>query len=133
MKKEDRILTRYRWIVVAAVCVAVCLGLFGWFNNPARVFAPIKDQEPDGSGVRPGQSDSPDRETYVSNELVGVFETEEQAKECAELYGIELISFSYGVAVFEVSGDPKTLIEEGKRNGWPELSLNYRYSAFGKE
>ena len=78
----------------------------------------------------PGEAANTADGSYVEGELVGLFESEEEAIACAELYGIELLSFNNRVAVFGVEGDLKKLIEKGKENGWPELSLNYVYSFF---
>jgi len=120
---------KYRWIIITVLCVSVGLILLGWLNNPKHVFAPVKDFESPG-GAPPDSAGNQGGEAYEPNQLVGLFENEEQAKECAELYGIELQSFSYGVAVFKVEGDPNMLIEKGKDNGWPELSLNHKITAF---
>ena len=68
--------------------------------------------------------------SYVPDELVGSFETREQAEGAAELYGIELDSYNYEVAVFKCDGDPKELLALGEKNGWPELSLNWIYTAY---
>ncbi len=57
-------------------------------------------------------------------ELLSLTETEEDARAIAELYGIELISFSYGVAVYHTEEAPDAVIARGKENGWPSLSLN---------
>ncbi|MCL2110692.1 MAG: hypothetical protein FWH32_00265 [Clostridiales bacterium] len=67
---------------------------------------------------------------YVPDELVGAFGSEAQAESAAGVYGIKLAYFANSVAIFKCEGDPKALIELGKRNGWPELSLNYVYKAF---
>jgi len=127
---------RLRWVVAAAVCVAIGLAAFGWFNNPGRGQAPDKEQDTGDDGIRlggdgePGEAANTADGSYVEGELVGLFESEEEAIACAELYGIELLSFNNRVAVFSVEGDLKKLIEKGKENGWPELSLNYVYSFF---
>ena len=122
-------LKKYRWIIIAALSVTVGLFLFGWFGSPKSVFAPGKDFEPPG-GVKPENPDDQGGAAYAPDQLVGVFDDEEQAKECAKLYGIELISFNFGVALFQVEGDPKAIIEKGIANGWPELSLNHKFKAF---
>ena len=109
-------LTKYKWIIIAALCVAMGLFLFGWFGSP--------------KGVKPEKPDDQGGAAYMPDQLVGVFDDEEQAKECAKLYGIELISFNFGVALFRVEGDPKAIIEIGIKNGWPELSLNHKFEAF---
>ena len=60
-------------------------------------------------------------------ELVGVFASEAAARNAASLYRIEFVSFANQVALFRCAGDPYELIERGKRNGWPELSVNEVY------
>jgi len=122
-------LSKFRWIIIAALCVAVGLFLFGWLGSPRGIFAPTREVEPTG-GVRPGIPGNQGGGSHAPDQLVGLFDDEEQAKECAKLYGIELVSFNYGVALFKVEGDPKAIIEKGLKNGWPELSLNNRFEAF---
>ncbi len=59
-------------------------------------------------------------------ELMGIFETKEEAQKAAELYGIELISYEQQVAVFSIEEgeDPLKIISKGEENGWPELAVN---------
>ena len=66
----------------------------------------------------------------VPNQLVGIFQDKKSAIEAAGIYGIELESFRYEVAVFNCADEPDSYIELGKENGWPELYLNYTYRAF---
>ena len=68
--------------------------------------------------------------SYISNELVGIFEDGQQVTDAAELYGITLVSYENRVALFKCEGDPKELINSGIKNGWPRLSLNFFYKAF---
>lgn len=64
--------------------------------------------------------------------LVALAETREEAQSIAELYGIELADWGYGVATYRTEEDPREVIRRGQENGWPELSLNYIQQAFGK-
>lgn len=57
-------------------------------------------------------------------ELIALADTEEQALEIAELYQIELLSFSEGVAVYTTDQDPQELIALGQEKGYPLLSIN---------
>ncbi|MDO4988923.1 MAG: hypothetical protein Q4E45_00295 [Eubacteriales bacterium] len=57
-------------------------------------------------------------------ELYCLADSQEEAEKLAELYGIELVEFSNGVATFHAEEDPQTVITRGKDNGWPLLSLN---------
>lgn len=101
-------------IVFSALLFA---GAFGFIKNKAG-----------GNGGAEGMRPSGD--PYVSNELVGVFDTRGEAETAAGLYGIELASYSDKVAVFKCEGDPGETIERGRKNGWPELSQNQVYSAY---
>ena len=51
-------------------------------------------------------------------------ETEAEAEELAELYGITLVGFRNGLARFHTEEDPRAVIRRGAENGWPELTLN---------
>ena len=102
-------------VLCFALCMALCLG--GCAGKPALGDKKVEDLEQVGEPMG------------ISNELVGLFDDEREAREAAELYGIELDSFEYGVAVFICEGDPAELIEKGKKNGWPELSLNQMVTA----
>ena len=56
--------------------------------------------------------------------LVALADTEEEAKRIANLYDIDLISFSYGVAVYDTDKDLHKLIKWGEKQGYPRLSIN---------
>ena len=58
------------------------------------------------------------------SELLCILQSEEEAQEVAALYGIELVAYKKPLATFLTKEDPRTVIEKGKANGWPELSLN---------
>lgn len=57
-------------------------------------------------------------------ELLCTVESREQAEEVASLYGIELVDFSYSVAVFHTEEDPFEVIRRGEENDWPPLEVN---------
>ena len=56
--------------------------------------------------------------------LICSAESEEEAKQIAEQYGIRLVDYSYGVASFYTEEDPAEVIRRGLEEGWTELSLN---------
>ncbi len=64
----------------------------------------------------------------TERELMRVFGSKEEAEAAAELYNIKLKDFGQRVAVFTADPgvDIQELIEKGKSNGWPELSINYK-------
>lgn len=57
-------------------------------------------------------------------ELIALAENRAEAEKIAELYKIELSSFSDGVAVYTTEKDPQELMELGDNNGYPTLTVN---------
>lgn len=100
-------------IILAMLCPLLCLGLFGCFGRKAKVIGV----------VTPEQNPS-----YVPGQLIGMFDSEVEAKETAILYEIELESFRGGMAVFKVNKNLQETIALGEKNGWPQLYLNHIYT-----
>lgn len=63
-------------------------------------------------------------ETTDSPQLTALADTSEEAQEIADLYGIELDSYSYGVAVYNTDKDISELMKLGEENGYPTLAPN---------
>ncbi len=62
---------------------------------------------------------------YVSGEeLLCLADSKEEAQKIADMYGIELVKYGMGVATFHTEEDPYEVIARGKKEGYPELSLN---------
>ena len=57
-------------------------------------------------------------------ELVCSAESQQQAEEIATAYGIELVQFSDGIAVFHTDRDPQTVINYGIENNLTKLDIN---------
>ena len=57
-------------------------------------------------------------------ELMAFVFTEEEAKEIADLYGIELVLYDQGVATYHTDEDPSEVIKRGRDNGWHSLTVN---------
>lgn len=57
-------------------------------------------------------------------EMLALAGSETEALEIAQLYQIELLSFSEGVAVYSTDRSPAELIALGNQNGYPKLSVN---------
>lgn len=55
--------------------------------------------------------------------IVGWFDTLEEAEEAAKLYGIELVYYNMN-SLFYTDKDPQAVVDAGAKNGWPELSVN---------
>ena len=56
--------------------------------------------------------------------LICSAESQEEAQQIAQQYGIRLVDYSYGVATFYTEEDPAEVIRRGIEAGWTELSLN---------
>ena len=76
---------------------------------------------------------SPDAmpEIAVGEELLCLADSLDEAENTAEIYGIELVRFGNGIAVFHTDENPGDVIQRGIENGWPQLSLNNIQYAFG--
>ena len=74
-----------------------------------------------------GRNHSSTEEEEIMGEkvsMIALADTKEEAKKIAELYGIELVNYSYGVAEYETTKDPQELIALGEKNNYPTLSTN---------
>lgn len=73
----------------------------------------------------------PYAETLEGAELYCLADNKEKAEEIASLYGIELVSCEWGVAVFHTEEDPLSVIKRGEKNGFPAVSLNTKKELMG--
>ncbi len=80
------------------------------------------DSAPQDQQTDPAYGD--EQEVTEGAELLCLAETKEEAQKIADLYGIELVDFGYGVATFHTDRDPEGVIKEGLEKGYPELSIN---------
>ena len=78
----------------------------------------------------PGFAETVPGDVSEDGQLMASAENLEEAQKLAELYGIELVDYGYRVALFRTDEDPRAVIQRGKENGWPELSLNHTAKAF---
>lgn len=112
---------------ITLICTLILAVVFGCACGRAQsakpTAAPTATQAPI---VTPAASLAPVEKPVAAEgeELLTLVKTEEEAKAIAEQYGIELVSFSYGVATFHTEEDPRDVIARGEKNGWPTLSLN---------
>ncbi len=65
-----------------------------------------------------------DMESEESPQLTALADTLEEAQEIADLYGIELEKYSYGVATYYTDKDISELINMGIEKGYPTLAPN---------
>lgn len=86
-----------------------------------------ENKEPAEDAGDTGRNHSSTEEEVIMGEkvsMIALADTKEEAKKIAELYGIELVNFSYGVAEYETTKDPQELIALGEKNNYPTLSTN---------
>lgn len=63
-------------------------------------------------------------EDEISPQLTALADSLEEAQEIADLYGIELDSYSYGVAAYTTDKDIAELLLLGEKNNYPTLAPN---------
>lgn len=89
--------------------------------------------------IQPAETTAPAQTTSLETlpssvseegQLIALAETQEEAQQIAKLYHIELVDFSFGVALFHTEEDPREVIQRGIDNHWPELALNHSGKAF---
>lgn len=69
---------------------------------------------------------SEDSESDGKTKLTALAEDLEEAEKIADLYEIELDSYSYGVAVYVTDKDVQELINMGEENDYPTLTPNHK-------
>lgn len=71
-----------------------------------------------------------DMESDGSPQLTALADSLEEAQEIADLYEIELDSYSYGVAVYYTDKDISELINMGMEKGYPTLAPNSKVELY---
>lgn len=69
--------------------------------------------------------DSAENSDSEITKLSALADTLEEAETIAELYGIELSSYSYGVAIYTTDKNFQELMDLGAENDYPTLTPNY--------
>lgn len=70
--------------------------------------------------------DSGENESDGKTKLTALAEDLEEAEKIADLYGIELDSYSYGVAVYLTDKDVQELMSMGEENEYPALAPSHK-------
>ncbi|GFI23629.1 hypothetical protein IMSAGC011_02419 [Lachnospiraceae bacterium] len=101
----------------------LCIGMFGSLlvacNGRRKLDESSLQQVPQFIEI-----ESSSEEVRSAIELIALSKDQEEAEKIAELYGIELSSFSDGIAVYTTDKDPQELMELGDNNGYPALTVN---------
>ncbi len=106
----------------------VCIGLFGSLlvscNGKRKVDMDSVQQMMPQFIETENETERSSEEKPKELELIALAEDQEEAEKIAALYGIELSSFSDGVAVFTTDKDLNELKELEDINGYPTLTVN---------
>lgn len=123
MDEESGILMKKKWIIVLIVLIVIIvLALGGWKMGLFDRLFPKKVEVEDKQSIENLDGNSLIAE---GKELFAVVDSETKAQEIAELYGIELVGFADGVAVYTTDEVPRDVILRGKEEGYPEISINF--------
>ena len=112
-------------ITMAGLVILVAAGLFASYPRNSSDGGDVILDGPEDTAIQeidPGVSQE--------GQLMAMAQSLEEAQTLAELYGIELVDFSYQIALFRTQENPREVIRRGQQNGWPELSINYTAQAF---
>ncbi|MBD5483998.1 MAG: hypothetical protein HDR18_00465 [Lachnospiraceae bacterium] len=106
-------------IIIIAVIIVVLAGWYVMFVHFGRgpAFPFLKTVEIGEDQMQSMQ--------IAENSLMASVDTQEEAEEIAEQYGITLVSFENGIAVYQTEEDPYDVITRGQENGYHELSVNF--------
>ena len=122
-----------------SICVLIALiVLLCGCHSSAGAAAPTRPPLPDSSAAEPsvpptepsvsenaGDTEVVPPSVRKDGQLKGRAADADAAQEIAQLYGITLVDFGYGIALYYTEEDPKAVIARGEENGWPALSMNY--------
>lgn len=116
-------------VLVLGLIVLAAVGICGCGGNRELTRAAADESIPKLQKLESDEDDSPadsaENDVSAATELIALADTREEAEEIAELYGIELSTYSYGVATYTTDKNAFELIELGEENGYPALSLNH--------
>ncbi|MBD5503169.1 MAG: hypothetical protein HDR09_05280 [Lachnospiraceae bacterium] len=106
-------------IIITAVIIVILAGWYVMFVHFGRgpAFPFLKTVEMGEDQMQSMQ--------IAENPLIAVVATQKEAEEIAEQYGIILVSYENGIAVYQTEEDPYDVIARGQENGYHELSVNF--------
>lgn len=75
----------------------------------------------------------PTQDLQTEGQLMAKAPTREEAQALAEQYGITLLRWHHGIAVFYTEEDPAAVIRRGQEKGWQALSVNHAMGLNGEK
>lgn len=117
-------------VLVLGLVLLASFGLYGCGGGRELTKAAADDSIPKLQKLEPADKDSSpvvseESTNQETTELIALADTLEEAERIAELYGIGLSTYSYGVATYTTDKNPLELMALGEENGYPALTLNY--------
>lgn len=117
-------------IIAIGIVGIIVLVIVGWYvmfvhfgRGPAFPFLKVQKMN----------VESANQVMIADNSLMAEAETEADAQEIAEQYGIEFVSFENGLALYHTEEDPFEVVARGQDNGYPQLSVNFVKSGYDTE
>lgn len=125
-------------VLVSGLILLLAVGLWGCGGDKELTRVTVDDNIPKLQKLKPvDENGSPidlsETDESTPTEMIALADTREEAEEIAELYGIELSSYSYGVATYTTDKNPQELIELGSENDYPALTPNYEQELHTEE
>ena len=125
-------------VLALGLVLLVAVGLFGCGGNREITEIANNDSIPKFQKLEPPDKDAPPADSLeddatMTTELVALADTQKEAERIAELYGIELISYSSGVATYTTDKNAQELIEMGIEKNYPELSFNFENKLYTEQ
>lgn len=116
------------WIVGVLILAVV---LVGCTRAPAGPSTETPTHPPSTAPTAAEAETTQSTQTQPSGtQLMGPAESLEEARELAEQYGVELLRWGYGLAVYYTEESPAEVIRRAEAAGLPELSINHSHELF---
>lgn len=115
-RKMKKIIIIVILVVLIAIMLCFCIRLYGLSKRTPYISNQGIETDTENEMVMPE-----DMSQVVKGKLIYLCNTQKEAENIAALYDIELTSFGDGVAVYHTDRDIDEIIEEGKKQGYPEL------------
>lgn len=94
-------------------------------DNGIPQLEPIDETDPPADSSEDGEQETA--------ELIALADTLEEAERIAELYGIELSTYAYGVATYTTDKNVQELFDLGDEKGYPALSPNHKLELYTEQ
>ena len=119
-----------RIVIAVGLVLFSVAGLYGCGRNQELAKMVADDNLPPLQKLGPVDENgslitSAENNDSANKEVIALADTLEEAEEIAELYGIELSTYSYGVATYTTEKNLQELIDLGAENDYPTLTPNY--------